>query len=320
MNRDLLLASAAEAIGATPLVALDRLTRRLGLAGRIVAKLEFLNPGHSKKDRAALQIIRDAEAERRLSPGQAVVEMTSGNMGTGLAIVCAVRGHPFIAVMSCGNSQERARMMRAVGAEVVLVEQAPGGRQGEVSGHDLELVNQETSRIVAQRGAFRADQFERDGSWRAHFAGTAPEIWQQSGGEVTAFCDFAGSGGTYAGCTRFFKQVRPQLRCYVIEPEGGAVLAGSGAVVSHPIQGGGYGRLLPLLRQVPVDGYLQVSGDQARETARMLARDEGLFVGYSSGANVAGAIELLRGRDAGGMVAVMLNDSGMKYLSTDLWT
>src|SRR3954469_6973970 len=137
--------SAVEAIGGTPLVELSRLTR--GLGGRILAKLEYLNPGFSKKDRIARQIVEDAEAEGTLLAGQTVVELTSGNTGTGLAIVCAVKAHPFVAVMSRGNSAERARMMRALGAEVVLVDQTPGASPGQVSGDDLELVEQEAQRI-----------------------------------------------------------------------------------------------------------------------------------------------------------------------------
>src|SRR5512135_1984561 len=143
-TQDLPLASAIDAIGDTPLVELCRLTA--GINGRILAKLDYLNPGFSKKDRIARQIIEDAEADDRLKPGQTVVELTSGNTGTGLAIVCGVKGYPFVAVMSRGNSMERARMMRALGAEVVLVVQAPGSVIGQVSGDDLALVEQEAQR------------------------------------------------------------------------------------------------------------------------------------------------------------------------------
>ena len=136
-----ILPSVIEAIGETPLVELSRMTR--GLQGRILAKLDYLNPGFSKKDRIARQIIEDAEASGELQLGQTVVELTSGNTGTGLAIVCAVKGYPFVAVMSRGNSTERARMMRSLGAEVVLVEQLPGSQPGQVSGGDLELVERE---------------------------------------------------------------------------------------------------------------------------------------------------------------------------------
>src|SRR5512147_2635287 len=150
---DAVLPSVLDAIGETPLVDLSRITR--GLGGRILAKLEYLNPGFSKKDRIALQMIEDAELEGALKPGQTVVELTSGNTGTGLAIVCAVKGYPFVAVMTRGNSMERARMMSALGAEVVLVDQLPGSTPGMVSGGDLEQVEREARRIVGKRGAFR---------------------------------------------------------------------------------------------------------------------------------------------------------------------
>jgi len=314
-----LLPSVVDAIGHTPLVALDRLTA--GLDGRIVAKLEMLNPGFSKKDRAALKIIEEAEECGALSPGQTVVELTSGNMGTGLAIVCAVRGYPFVAVMSRGNSPERARMMRALGAEVVLVDQQPTSRIGEVSGPDLELVETETRRIVAERSAFRADQFELIGNKHAHFSGTGAEIWAQTHGAVTAFCDFVGSGGTYAGCAGYFKEQNRNVRCYVVEPEGAATLAGKPVTwPQHPIQGGGYSRTtLPQLRDAPVDGHLTVGPGEAIETAHLLAQREGIFAGYSSGANVCAALNLLRDRERGGVIAVIICDSGLKYLSTDLW-
>jgi cysteine synthase A len=163
-RHDRVLASALDAIGDTPLVELTRLGRELD--GRILAKLEYLNPGFSKKDRIARQIVEDAEADGRLRPGQTVVELTSGNTGTGLAIVCGIKGYPFVAVMSKGNSMERARMMRALGAKVVLVDQMPGSMPGQVSGQDLALVEEEAQRIVQARGAFRADQFRLAGNTR----------------------------------------------------------------------------------------------------------------------------------------------------------
>ncbi len=316
---DDVLSSAIEAIGETPLVDLSRLTR--GLDGRILAKLEHLNPGFSKKDRIARQIIQDAEGEGRLRPGQTVVELTSGNTGTGLAIVCGITGHPFVAVMSRGNSRERARMMAALGAEVVLVDQAPGSKDGEVSGEDLQLVEAETQRIAAARRAFRADQFRLQGNVRAHCLHTGPEILHQTRGELHAFCDFVGTGGTFAGCAAAFKEHDPSIRCFVVEPEGAAVLAGERATQpGHRIQGGGYSMPeLPLINRNHIDGCLKVSDWTAIEMARRLAREEGIFAGFSSGANVAAAMQLLR-RDFGGKtVVVIICDSGLKYLSTDLW-
>src|SRR5512135_1683147 len=204
---DTILPSVVEAIGDTPLVELSRLAR--GLDGRILAKLEYLNPGFSKKDRIARQIIEDAEASGALQPGQTVVELTSGNTGTGLAIVCAVKGYPFVAVMSKGNSQERARMMAALGAEVVLVDQLPGSQPGQVSGGDLALVEEAAQRLTLERGAFRADQFHHPGNFRAHYLGTGAEILRQAGGPVDGFCDFAGTGGTFAGCAARLKEADP---------------------------------------------------------------------------------------------------------------
>jgi cysteine synthase len=313
------LDSIVSAIGETPLVALRRLGRHLG--GTILAKLEYLNPGFSKKDRIARQIIEDAEADGRLQPGQTVVELTSGNTGTGLAIVCGIKGYPFVAVMSRGNSRERARMMAALGAEVVLVDQAPGSAPGQVSGEDLALVEAETVRIVEARGAFRADQFRLAGNARAHFLHTGPEILHQTGGAFDLFCDFVGTGGSFAGCAAAFKAHRSAIRCYVVEPEGAAALAGQPITnPGHRIQGGGYSMTsLPLVDAAHVDGHLTVTDTEAIAWARRLAKEEGIFAGFSSGANVAAAAALLADEYQGQTAVVMMCDSGLKYLSTDLW-
>ncbi len=318
MNRNQsLLSSAVEAIGNTPLVALSRITA--GLDGRILAKLDNLNPGYSKKDRIARQMIEDGESEGLLKPGQTIVELTSGNTGTGLAIVCGIKGYPFVAVMSKGNSAERARMMSALGAEVVLVDQAPGSKPGQVSGEDLEQVERKTERIVEARGAFRADQFRLEGNFRAHYLHTGPEILKQSGGEIDAFCDFVGTGGTFGGCAEAFKAYDPSIRCFVVEPAGAAVLAGMSITdQNHRIQGGGYSMTdLRFVRPELVDGYLAVTDEEAMSMSRRLAREEGIFAGFSSGANVVAALQLL-GQSCRS-VAVMVCDSGLKYLSTDLW-
>jgi cysteine synthase A len=313
------LPSVVDAIGSTPLVRLDRLTA--GLEGAILVKLEYLNPGFSKKDRAAKGIVEEAEASGELKAGQTVVELTSGNMGTGLAIVCAVKGYPFVAVMSRGNSAERARMMAALGAEVVLVDQLPESQPGQVSGGDLALVELRAQQLVLERGAFRADQFKRDGNWRAHHDGTGQEIWEQSGGEVDGFVDFVGSGGGYAGITRALKEHNPDIRCFVVEPAGAAAVAGKPITApNHPIQGGGYCMPdLTFLAGQPIDGFLEVTGAEATAMARRLASEEGIFGGFSSGANVAAALQLLRGEMAGSTIVTVIADSGLKYLSTDLW-
>ncbi len=313
--------SMLDVIGGTPSVWLDRMVAARGLDGRILAKLDYLNPGFSKKDRAAKGIIERAVADGSLRPGQTVVELTSGNMGTGLAIVCGLMGFPFVAVMSRGNSVERAHMMAALGAEVVLVDQLPGSTPGQVSGADLAEVDRVAQEIVAARRAFRADQFHHAGNAAAHYETTAPEIWADSDGLVTAFADFAGSGGTYGGTIAGLRAKNPEVRGYLVEPDGAAALAGAEVTApDHPIQGGGYSMAdLDFLQDVSVDGYLTVDGDTARATAQALAKEEGIFGGFSAGANVAAALQLLAGPEKGGVVAVVICDSGLKYLSTDLW-
>jgi cysteine synthase A len=315
-----LLDSILGAIGNTPLVELSRITK--GLEGRILAKLEYLNPGFSKKDRIALQMIEEAEADGQLRPGQTVVELTSGNTGTGLSIVCAVKGYPFVAVMSKGNSTERARMMKAFGAEVVLVDQLPESKPGQVSGGDLALVEEAAKRITKERNAFRADQFHLASSSRAHYLHTVPEILQQANGNIDAFCDFVGTGSSLGGCAAAFKEHNPNILCYVVEPAEAAILAGQPVSnPNHRIQGGGYSMTeLPLINKDLIDGYLQVTDEEATQVARQLAQQEGIFAGFSSGANVAAAMHLLRTTCQGKTIAVLLSDSGLKYLSTDLWT
>jgi len=311
--------SAADAIGATPLVALNNITA--GLGGRILAKLDYLNPGGSKKDRIARQIMADAIAAGALKPGQPVVELTSGNTGTGAAIVCAAQQRTFIAVMSQGNSQERSLMMRALGAEVILVPQAAGSAHGQVSGEDLALLEDTVRQVVSQRGAFRLDQFNHPGNIRAHELHTGPEIWDACGGNLTGFCDFVGTGGTFAGLARAFRQRNPAVRCYIVEPQQAAALSGHKVQCpAHRIQGGGYAMAeLPLLSGIVVDGFLTVSDEEAMAATASLARQEGIFAGFSSGANLAAAIKLLQGPERGGTIAIVICDSGLKYLSTDLW-
>ena len=194
--------SILEVVGNTPLVDLGRAVGTAGVEGRILAKLEHLQPGLSKKSRVALEMVADARSAGVLVDGQTVVELTSGNTGTGLAIACTALGHPFVAVMSRGNTIERARMMAALGAEVVLVDQAEGSVHGEVSGADLDLVEQRARDIVDERRAFRADQFTLAASALAHERWTAEEIWLQTEGRLDVFVDFVGSGGSYGGVMR----------------------------------------------------------------------------------------------------------------------
>jgi len=292
-------------------------------------------------------MLEDSLASGALKPGQHVVELTSGNTGTGLAIAAQALGLRFTAVMSAGNSVERARMMRALGAEVVIVPQAPGSKPGAVSGADLQRVQEGTARIVRERGAFRADQFALESNERAHFLGTGAEIVRDTGGKLDAFVDFAGTGaheplvcrvssnvprcaynkkptgGSFSGVAMRLKAHSAAIQCFVVEPTS----------AQHRIQGGGYftspdGSPLVFIERARgrghIDGVITVDDGAAVETARLLAQLEGVFAGFSTGANVAAAARVIeahrsRGGAEGLTVACLACDSGLKYLSTDLY-
>ena len=273
--------SILELIGNTPVLKLNRLKEKLGLDGRLLAKLEHLNPGGSKKDRVALSMVRQALRDGKLASGQAVLEVTSGNTGIGLAIVCQALGHPFYAVMSTGNTRERAQMMRALGANVVLVEQAPGSTPGQVSGQDMRLVKERAAKLVAELGAFFVDQFENPANAWAHEHFTCEELWQQCHGQLDAIVAFVGSGGALGGLARGLRHKKPDLRVYVVEPAGASSLAsGCCSDAGHSIQGGGYGReRLSLMEGVHVDGHLTCTDDEAAVNARLLALHEGVLAG-----------------------------------------
>lgn len=263
-------------------------------------------------------MILEAEEKGWISPGDTVVELTSGNTGTGLALACGIKGYRFVAVMSEGNSMERALMMRALGAEVVLVPQAPGSIPGQVSGEDLELVDQEARRIVERRGAFRADQFQMRGNMIGERL-SGEEIWRDTEGRVDAFVDMAGSGGSFTGISSVLKEHDPRIRCYLGEPAEAAFFGNPGGSGRHRIQGCGYSRELPLLDRSLVDGFVSMNDNEAIEGARALARFEGIFGGFSSGAHAAAARRLLEGPEKGKTVVFLVCDSGLKYLSTDLY-
>jgi len=313
------ITSILQAIGKTPLLRLDKIAKTLDLDGNIFAKLEHLNPSFSKKDRIALGMIELAEKKGLLKPGQPVLEVTSGNTGTGVALVCAAKGYRFINVMSRGNSIERVKMIAAFGGEVVLVDQAPGAIKGKVSGEDLDLVEQEAEKLVEETGAYYLKQFDsRDNALSQEVA--ADEVWEQSGGCINAFADFLGTGGTFEGYSRALKRHDPGIRCYVIEPYGCAhykneIIEGE----SHGIQGGGYAKELANIDRALIDGCVTVTHDEAVDMTRKLAEIEGIFAGYSSGANVMAAIKLLQGQEKGKNISVVINDCGLKYMSTDLY-
>ena len=313
-----MLDSVLGAIGATPLVALNRLAA--GLPARVAVKLEYYSPGGSVKDRVALRIIEDAERAGRLRPGGTVVELTSGNMGIGLAIVCALRSYRMIAVMSEGNSVERRRILEALGADVVLVPQVGTPRPGQVSAEDLEQVEIRTQELVRELGAFRADQFRNPSSVAAHESATGEEIWQQSEGRVTHFVASIGTGGTFIGSARALKRHNSAIRCYAAEPASAPFIAGGPiSNTSHKIQGTGYAMIPPLWDPSLCDGFLTAADDEAAETGRRLARVEGIFGGFSAGANVACALRLARQAELGALVVTVACDTGLKYLSTDLF-
>lgn len=314
-----LVDSVLAAIGQTPLVALDRLAA--GLPARVALKLGYYSPGGSVKDRVALRIVEDAEGEGRLRPGGTVVELTSGNMGIGLAIACVVKGYRMVAVMSEGNSVERRRILESFGAEVVLVPQVGAPRPGQVSAEDLQAVEIRTRELVAELRAFRPDQFANPSSAAAHEETTGEEIWRQTDGRVTHFVASIGTGGTFVGTSRALKKRSGAVRCYAAEPSSVPFIAG-GPVrsTSHKIQGTGYALLPPLWQPELCDGFLTATDEEAISTARQLARREGIFGGFSTGANFACALRLAREAAAGSLVVTVACDTGLKYLSTDLIT
>ena len=307
------------AIGKTPAVWLDRLTA--GLPGRVLLKLESMNPGGSIKDRAALQCLRDAEADGRLQPGVPVVELTSGNMGIGLAVACATMGRRLIAVMSEGNSTERRQLLAAYGAEIELAPQAPGGTPGKVSGEDLALVENRTAVLVEQLGAWRPDQFTNPSNPRAHELGTAPELWEQAGRAIGAFAAMVGTGGTFVGVARALKARDAAIRCLAVEPAGAQALAGKAiASPAHKLQGAGYAMIPPQWDAGLCDGTIPIDDEAAVAAARDLARREGIVAGFSTGANVAAALRLAAQAPPGFRIATVACDTGTRYLSTDLFS
>jgi cysteine synthase A len=313
--------SVLECIGNTPIVDISRLCEKYGVEGRILVKLEMMNPGASKKDRIALYMIEEAERRGLLKPGQTVVEETSGNTGNGLAVVCAVKGYPFVAAMSKGNSLERMQMMKGLGAELLLVDQLPTSPKGSVTGADLKKVEEAAIEFAEKNGAFLTNQFYNPDNSQAHEKGTAREIWEQTDGKIDYFVDFVGTGGTYAGIARGLKTYNKGIKCFVVEPEKGGVYGGHTPCENpiHVIQGGGYAVKRELVDEADVDGSVLISDDECTQTTRDLAATEAIFGGFSTGANVCAAVKLLQGEARGKTVVCLANDTGLKYLSTKLY-
>lgn len=294
----------------TPLLHLEKMN--IGGRGKIFGKLEFLQPAGSVKDRVALQMIQDAYASGLLKRGQTVVEMTSGNMGAGLALVCSQFGNPFVAVMSKGNSPERRRILKALDAELVLTEQVDG-KSGMVTGKDIEHAAVIAKQIAKERNGFYVDQFHNPSTVNAHFQTTGPEIWNDLK-EVDVFMTSIGTGGTYIGTARYLKSKNKNIRCIVVEPANAAILK-TGRVIDpkHIVQGTGYGAVPPQWDAGLADEFITVSDDEVMDTTRKLSCEQGLYVGYSSGANVAAALKYLKSRNENLNVVTILCDTAYKY-------
>ena len=302
--------SALDLIANTPLIHLDNLDENCN--GKIFGKLEFLQPAGSVKDRVALQMIKDAYASGILRNGQTVVEMTSGNMGAGLALVCRQFGNPFVAVLSKGNSPERRRILKALGAELVLTEQVDG-KSGMVTGKDIEYAASIAKQITQERNGFYVDQFHNPSTVNAHFETTGPEIWNDLQ-EVDVFMASIGTGGTFIGTSRYLKSRNKNIRCIVVEPENAAIIK-TGKVIDpkHIIQGTGYGAVPPQWDADLVDEIITVTDDEVKEMTRRISQEQGLYVGYSSGANVAAAIKYLKLRNENLNIVTILCDTAYKY-------
>ena len=295
--------SITELIGKTPLLALENYGRRAGLEGvTLLAKLEYLNPTGSVKDRAALQMLLDAEADGRLAPGATVIEPTSGNTGIGLAAIAAARGYHVILTLPETMSLERRKLLAAYGAEIVLTPGKEGMKGAIAKAQELH---------ESLPGSFIPGQFDNPSNAKTHLLTTGPEIWEDTDGRVDIFVAGVGSGGTITGVGAFLKQKKPSVQVIAVEPASSAVLSGKEAG-AHGLQGIGAGF---------VPGVLDtVKEEDAYDAGRRLAAQEGILAGISSGAALYAA-ELLAGRpeNRGKMIVVLLPDSGDRYLSTPLF-
>jgi cysteine synthase len=295
------------AIGRTAMVRLERVVEP-GM-GEVWVKLEGLNPGGSIKDRTALGMIVDAEARGVLRPGDLIVEPTSGNTGIGLAQVAAARGYRLILCIPASMSDERKRTLQAYGAEIVLTD--PERR--------MLAAIEEAERIRDATGAWMPDQFSNPANPRVHYETTAPELWAQMEGRIDAFVYGSGTGGTISGVGRFLKERRPDTLVVTVEPARSPVLSG-GERGQHQFQGMGPGFVPANFDRTVVDRIVQAWEEDAFPLARRLAREEGLFVGMSSGAIVGAAITVARELGVGSRVACIAPDSGARYLTTPLFS
>lgn len=299
-----------ELIGNTPLLELAKFSQKQGVGTPITVKIEFFNPGGSVKDRIALAMIEDAEKKGILSPGATIIEPTSGNTGVGLALVSAVKGYHLILTMPETMSVERRNLVKAYGAEVRLTS-GKDGMKGAIKAAE-ELRDSIPGSVILQ-------QFENPANPARHYATTGPEIWEQTDGNVDIFVAGVGTGGTVSGTGKYLKEQNPNVRIYAVEPSTSAVLNGEPSG-PHKIQGIGAGFVPRTFDSSVVDEVLDIDSDEAIRTSRLLAQTEGLLVGISSGAAVAGALLLAkRPENKGKKIVALLPDTGERYLSTELY-
>lgn len=302
--------SAQQLIGKTPLLELVNLEKKLGLEAKILAKLEYLNPAGSVKDRVAAEMIEQAEQSGALREGSVIIEPTSGNTGIGLAAVAAAKGYRTIIVMPDTMSVERRQLMAAYGAELVLSEGAKGMNGAIAKAEEL------ASEIP---GSFIPGQFTNPANPDAHRKTTGPEIWEDTDGGVDIFVAGVGTGGTITGVGEYLKGKNPGVRIVAVEPADSPVLSG-GAAGPHKLQGIGAGFIPKTLNTAVYDEILQITTEQAFDTARQIGKSEGVLVGISSGAAAAAAITLAkRPENRGKTIVVLLPDTGDRYLSTPLF-
>lgn len=297
-------------IGRTPLLELTHIEEAYGLKARILAKLEYLNPAGSVKDRVAKEMIEEAERSGRLRPGSVIIEPTSGNTGIGLSAVAAARGYRIIIVMPDTMSMERRQLMKAYGAELVLTRGADGMKGAIAKAEEL------ADEIP---GSFIPGQFVNPANAKAHRESTGPEIYEDTDGKVDLFVAGVGTGGTITGVGEYLRSKNPAVRVVAVEPDSSAVLSG-GTAGSHKIQGIGAGFVPEVLNTAVYDEIIPVSDEDAFAAGRLVGRKEGILVGISSGAAVFAAIGLAkRSENEGKTIVVLLPDTGDRYLSTPLF-
>ena len=302
--------SADQLIGKTPLLELTNIEKEESLEARLLAKLEYFNPGGSVKDRVAKAMIDDAEASGKLKPGSVIIEPTSGNTGIGLASVAAARGYRIIIVMPETMSVERRQIMKAYGAELVLTEGAKGMKGAIAKAEELAKEIPDS---------FIPGQFVNPANPAAHKATTGPEIWEDTDGEVDIFVAGVGTGGTITGTGEYLKSRNPNVKVVAVEPAGSPVLS-KGTSGAHKIQGIGAGFVPDVLNTAVYDEIIAVENEDAFTAGRRIGKREGVLVGISSGAAVWAAIQLAkRPENKGKTIVVLLPDTGDRYLSTPLF-